>query len=356
MYLTSLCRQRVLVIDLVHCLRQRERCAPRTLQMTRSAMKSGVGEMRESENDISVTDKDLQASEEPISPKEATRRSGGSFSAFIGGQIERGLIEQPVPDDHRDISSSYWQTVGVAGNFVPRTPARTPHELPQRPSTFPTFDTEQLNAESLWSSVSLPEDFETLRSVVLALPPFRAIPTSNQSPLLKPFADSSETDPFIESTKLVCDSAVSRAKNKRDVIRAKASWRTSANSSRSPTSCKGQTLRQGSQSQLPVTPRSRQCSDDMATGFQRVSGDARRYPSSNFTRVENRPPMSTVLCRNGPQCRKFQEGQVQASCVNHSTGLQLTGTCNYNHDFSGIAANGLNNVFVFPVKVGDPLS
>ena len=55
------------------------------------------------------------------------------------------------------------------------------------------------------------------------------------------------------------------------------------------------------------------CRDDMATAFPRTSGDARRYPSSSSSsgphRLENRPPMSTVLCRNGPQCRKFQEGQ-----------------------------------------------
>ena len=59
---------------------------------------------------------------------------------------------------------------------------------------------------------------------------------------------------------------------------------------------------------LPVRRRSAS-SDDMATGFQqRMSGDARRFPSTGYTRTENRPPMSTVLCRNGPQCRKFQEG------------------------------------------------
>lgn len=45
------------------------------------------------------------------------------------------------------------------------------------------------------------------------------------------------------------------------------------------------------------------------------SGDARR-PS----RLENRPPMSTVLCRNGPQCRKFVEG----ICFE---GSYLQGTC-----------------------------
>ncbi|KAI6916209.1 hypothetical protein KC341_g19115, partial [Hortaea werneckii] len=65
----------------------------------------------------------------------------------------------------------------------------------------------------------------------------------------------------------------------------------------------------------------------MAAGPQRVSGDARRYNSyGGFNqRFENQRPMSQQLCRNGPQCRKFQEG-----------------TCNFNHDFSSIASNGLN--------------
>lgn len=57
--------------------------------------------------------------------------------------------------------------------------------------------------------------------------------------------------------------------------------------------------------------RSSTSSNDMAAGFQRMSGDARRYPSSSASttyRSENRAPMSNVLCRNGPQCRKFQEG------------------------------------------------
>lgn len=46
--------------------------------------------------------------------------------------------------------------------------------------------------------------------------------------------------------------------------------------------------------------------DVMASQTYRVtSGDSRR-PS----RMENRPPMSTVLCRNGPQCRKFVEGLI----------------------------------------------
>jgi len=58
----------------------------------------------------------------------------------------------------------------------------------------------------------------------------------------------------------------------------------------------------------------------MATGFHRMSGDARRHPSSSsFNRSENRPPMNNVLCRNGPQCRKFQEGCSASSRLVHST-------------------------------------
>ncbi len=92
------------------------------------------------------------------------------------------------------------------------------------------------------------------------------------------------------------------------------------------------------------------CGNDMAAGFQRLSGDARRQPSSSFTRSENRPPMSNILCRNGPQCRKFAEGQIiklAASSVHRSC---LAGTCSYNHDFSGISANGLN-VFVSGLQI-----
>jgi PAB-dependent poly(A)-specific ribonuclease subunit 3 len=46
---------------------------------------------------------------------------------------------------------------------------------------------------------------------------------------------------------------------------------------------------------------------DMASAPFRVpAGDARRP-----NRIENRPPTGTVLCRNGPQCRKFQEGELR---------------------------------------------
>lgn len=46
------------------------------------------------------------------------------------------------------------------------------------------------------------------------------------------------------------------------------------------------------------------CGNVMASLPYRVSSGDSRRPS----RLENRPPMSTVLCRNGPQCRKFVEG------------------------------------------------
>lgn len=82
-------------------------------------------------------------------------------------------------------------------------------------------------------------------------------------------------------------------------------------------------------------------SDDMAAGFQRISGDARKYPSSTHSRTENRPPMSNVLCRNGPQCRKFQEGYSNLGNLSNDADLQFTGTCNFNHDFSSISADPL---------------
>ena len=67
-----------------------------------------------------------------------------------------------------------------------------------------------------------------------------------------------------------------------------------------------------------------QCGDDMAAGYQRMSGDARRYPSSSFSRSENRPPMSNVPCRNGPLCRKFAEGEISTLLVNGMPNLTHT--------------------------------
>ncbi|EME48099.1 hypothetical protein DOTSEDRAFT_167686 [Dothistroma septosporum NZE10] len=58
----------------------------------------------------------------------------------------------------------------------------------------------------------------------------------------------------------------------------------------------------------------------MSSGSMRIASNAGR-PS----RYENRAPINSVLCRNGPQCRKHLEG-----------------TCNYNHDFGSAPANGLN--------------
>lgn len=72
--------------------------------------------------------------------------------------------------------------------------------------------------------------------------------------------------------------------------------------------------------------------NDMAASIQRMSGEGRRYPSSGQfnNRYENQRPMNNLLCRNGPQCIKNQEGK-----------------CNYNHDFSNInQANGLSRSVV----------
>ncbi len=51
-------------------------------------------------------------------------------------------------------------------------------------------------------------------------------------------------------------------------------------------------------------------SNDMAAVFPMQSGDARRHTSASHrnSRFENQRPMSNQLCRNGPQCRKYQEG------------------------------------------------
>ncbi|CAK4030109.1 related to PAB-dependent poly(A)-specific ribonuclease subunit pan3 [Lecanosticta acicola] len=99
----------------------------------------------------------------------------------------------------------------------------------------------------------------------------------------------------------------------------------------------------GGTTQKPITDRSKslphsrdhhpQGSDDMANASFRMSGDGRR---SN--RYENRPPASSILCRNGPQCRKYQEG-----------------TCNYNHDFgNSMALNGANNISKKSLNVDSP--
>ncbi|KAK5726803.1 PAB-dependent poly(A)-specific ribonuclease subunit 3 [Elasticomyces elasticus] len=94
---------------------------------------------------------------------------------------------------------------------------------------------------------------------------------------------------------------------------------------------------------------------DMAAGggFPMQSGDARRHPSAsasnhrggngggrfgsgsaNVSVAENQRPMSSQLCRNGPQCRKYQEG-----------------TCHYNHDFGSMQQQQQqNNGLTVPKK------
>ena len=61
----------------------------------------------------------------------------------------------------------------------------------------------------------------------------------------------------------------------------------------------------------PVEFRKRRARNDMASAFPQMSGDARRHYPSGSTRFENRPPVNRATpCKNGPLCRKFQEGWI----------------------------------------------
>jgi len=63
-----------------------------------------------------------------------------------------------------------------------------------------------------------------------------------------------------------------------------------------------------------VEVRKRRARNDMASAFPQMSGDARRHYPSGSTRFENRPPVNRATpCKNGPLCRKFQEGWTQCS-------------------------------------------
>lgn len=61
----------------------------------------------------------------------------------------------------------------------------------------------------------------------------------------------------------------------------------------------------------PVEAEQRQIRNDMASAFTQMSGDARRHYPSGTPRYENRPPVNRATpCKNGPLCRKFQEGRI----------------------------------------------
>lgn len=90
--------------------------------------------------------------------------------------------------------------------------------------------------------------------------------------------------------------------------------------------------------------------NDMASAFPQMSGDARRHYPSGSNRYENRPPVNRqTSCKNGPLCRKFQEGRLMCSCIGPcgTRSSSVAGTCPFNHDFSSTLppANGLG-VFV----------
>lgn len=61
----------------------------------------------------------------------------------------------------------------------------------------------------------------------------------------------------------------------------------------------------------PVEAGKRRVRNDMASAFPQMSGDARRHYPSGTPRYENRPPVNRATpCKNGPLCRKFQEGRI----------------------------------------------
>lgn len=61
----------------------------------------------------------------------------------------------------------------------------------------------------------------------------------------------------------------------------------------------------------PVEAEQRRIRNDMASAFSQMSGDARRHYPSGTPRYENRPPVNRATpCKNGPLCRKFQEGRI----------------------------------------------
>lgn len=61
----------------------------------------------------------------------------------------------------------------------------------------------------------------------------------------------------------------------------------------------------------PVEAEQHRIRNDMASAFSQMSGDARRHYPSGTPRYENRPPVNRATpCKNGPLCRKFQEGRI----------------------------------------------
>lgn len=61
----------------------------------------------------------------------------------------------------------------------------------------------------------------------------------------------------------------------------------------------------------PVEAEQNRIRNDMASAFSQMSGDARRHYPSGTPRYENRPPVNRATpCKNGPLCRKFQEGRI----------------------------------------------
>ena len=271
-----------------------------------------------------VTDRDLRISEATSRPKPTSSNLGGRFTTTTqpSGHLQ-AKHSQPIrrPTTPIDGPSRAWsgpktksatdsgieelpppaalQGFGVERYFLPlnrgaATPQPKPLEPRQRPATFPRPYPRHFRTEACRPLPSPPRLLNAAPHFDFVHPPSFSTPYPYETSFV-PLFPGPGADPFVESgfpSSLRPPSHVAFRSSSSPVIIA------------NPTTY-------GRSDRLPVQPVTRQRSDDMAAGFQRVSGDARRYPSSSFNRIENRTPMSTILCRNGPQCRKFQEGQVE---------------------------------------------
>lgn len=73
---------------------------------------------------------------------------------------------------------------------------------------------------------------------------------------------------------------------------------------------------------------------ETSIGNDMASASTRTPNARTPSRYENRPPMSSVQCRNGPGCRKLLEGLTRPKSFPCLQSLQFSGTCHYSHDYS----------------------
>ena len=182
------------------------------------------------------------------------------------------------------------------------------------PFTFPKCKLRLLKADSCCTPLTLLKALKTSTEFYSS-----STVGHRRNPSLNPLAETFNFDPFIETRSFVPHRASQQVEREFKLIPGRSDSPIGIRITPSPIPVKDDQL---FRDQVPVNTHlslePRPSRDDMAAGFQRVSGDARRYPSSNLTRSENRPPMSNVLCRNGPQCRKFQEGRSKVCNISGS--------------------------------------